>query len=102
MDESRTQGRTEQYVGPSANADSQTCCRTGSASSGAGSGQRRPSVTAASRTGWRFGSGPTATASTMQVPHRRMLGKGVVITELEALVGLPIWTAYEPVTDAAV
>ena len=27
---------------------------------------------------------------------------GVVITELEALIGLPIWTAYEPVMDAAV
>ena len=27
-------------------------------------------------------------------------GKGVVITELEALVGLPIWTAYEPVADS--
>ena len=25
----------------------------------------------------------------------------MVITELEALVGLPIWTAYEPVSDAA-
>ena len=25
----------------------------------------------------------------------------VVITELEALIGLPIWTAYEPVRDAA-
>ena len=27
---------------------------------------------------------------------------GVVITELEALIGLPIWTAYVPVNDAAV
>ena len=27
---------------------------------------------------------------------------GVVITELEALIGLPIWTAYEPVSDGAV
>ena len=27
---------------------------------------------------------------------------GVVVTELEALVGLPIWTAYEPVDDAPV
>ena len=25
---------------------------------------------------------------------------GVVITELEALIGLPIWTAYEPVVEA--
>lgn len=27
---------------------------------------------------------------------------GVVITELEVLIGLPIWTAYEPVQDGAV
>ena len=27
---------------------------------------------------------------------------GVVITELEVLIGLPIWTAYVPVNDAAV
>ncbi len=27
---------------------------------------------------------------------------GVVITELEVLIGLPIWTAYEPVDDARV
>ena len=25
-----------------------------------------------------------------------------MITELEALIGLPIWTAYEPVSDTAV
>ena len=31
--------------------------------------------------------------------HTGNCGKGVVITELEALVGLPIWTAYKPVTD---
>ena len=33
------------------------------------------------------------------VPHRGLLGRRG--TELEALVGLPIWTAYEPVSDAA-
>ena len=33
--------------------------------------------------------------------HTGGCGAGVVITELEALVGLPIWTAYEPVSDAA-
>ena len=27
---------------------------------------------------------------------------GVVVTELEVLIGLPIWTAYVPVNDAAV
>ena len=33
--------------------------------------------------------------------HTGGCSKGVVITELEALIGLPIWTAYEPVVDSA-
>ena len=33
--------------------------------------------------------------------HTGGCSKGVVITEIEALVGLPIWTAYEPVSDVA-
>ena len=33
--------------------------------------------------------------------HTRGCSAGVVITELEVLVGLPIWTAFEPVPDAA-
>ena len=33
--------------------------------------------------------------------HTGGCSSGVVITELEALVGLPIWTAYAPVSDAA-
>ncbi len=34
--------------------------------------------------------------------HTGNCGTGVVITELEALVGLPIWTAFEPVMEATV
>ena len=34
--------------------------------------------------------------------HTGGCSAGVMITELEALIGLPIWTAYEPVSDAAV
>ena len=34
--------------------------------------------------------------------HTQGCGAGVVITELEVLIGLPIWTAYEPGSDAAV
>ena len=34
--------------------------------------------------------------------HTGGCGKGVIVTELESLVGLPIWTAYEPVRAAAV
>ena len=33
--------------------------------------------------------------------HTGGCSAGVVITELEALVGLDIWTAYEPVSDTA-
>ena len=33
--------------------------------------------------------------------HTGGCSAGVVITELEALIGLPIWTSYEPVRDAA-
>ena len=32
--------------------------------------------------------------------HTRGCSAGVVITQLEALIGLPIWTAFEPVGDA--
>ena len=32
--------------------------------------------------------------------HTRGCTRGLVITHLEALVGLPIWTAHEPVGDA--
>ena len=34
--------------------------------------------------------------------HTGGCSAGVVITELEALIGLRIWTAYEPVSDGAV
>ncbi len=34
--------------------------------------------------------------------HTGGCSSGVVITELEALIALPIWTAYEPVSDVAV
>ena len=33
--------------------------------------------------------------------HTGGCSKGVVITEMEALIGLPIWTAYEAVADSA-
>ena len=33
--------------------------------------------------------------------HTRGCGRGVIVTEVESLIGLPIWTAYEPVVGAA-
>ena len=34
--------------------------------------------------------------------HTGGCSRGVVVTHLEAAIGLPIWTAHEPVNDAAV
>ena len=34
--------------------------------------------------------------------HTGGCGRGVIVTELEELIGLPIWTAYEPVSAASV
>ena len=34
--------------------------------------------------------------------HTGGCSRGVVITHLEAAIGLPIWTAYEPVSEAAI
>ena len=34
--------------------------------------------------------------------HTGGCSRGVVLTQLESLVGLPVWTAYAPVSDAAV
>ena len=33
--------------------------------------------------------------------HTGGCSPGVVITHLEAVIGIPVWTAYEPVSDAA-
>ena len=97
------QGHRRRRRGTSGRAPggSPTCCRTGSASSGAGSGRRRRSVTAVSRTGWRSGSGPDGNGIEVRC-HTGGCGAGVIITELEVLIGLDIWTAFEPVVDAPV
>ena len=98
MDESRTQA--EQYVGPSARriADllphrvsfergwfwtSTAVCHGGKSD------------------GLAFRQRPDGNGIEVRC-HTGGCSAGVVITELEVLVGLPIWTAYEPVSDAAV
>ena len=99
MDASRTQATTEQYVGPSAAriADllphrvsfdkgwfwtSTAVCHGGKSD------------------GLAFRQRPDGQGIDVRC-HTRGCSRGVVITELEALVGLPIWTAFEPVGDAA-
>ena len=95
MDESRT--RTERYTGPSAGRIADllphrvsfdkgwfwtTAVCHGASSDGLAFRQR-------------------ADGNGIEVKcHTGGCGPGVVITELESLVGLDIWTAYEPVVDA--
>ena len=100
MDESRTQDMTEQYVGPSAMRianliphrvsfergwfwTSTAVCHGGKSD------------------GLAFRQRPDGNGIDVRC-HTGGCSAGVVITELEVLVGLPIWTAYEPVSDAAV
>ncbi len=100
MDESRTQGLTEQYAGPSAAriADllpqrvsfergwfwtSTAICHGGKSD------------------GLAFRQRPDGNGIDVRC-HTRGCGPGVIVTELEALIGLPIWTAYEPIRNAAV
>ena len=99
MDESRSRATAEQYVGPSAAriADllphrvgfergwfwTSTAVCHGGKSDGLAFRQRAD------------GQGIDVRC------HTRGCSRGVVITQLEAVVGLPIWTAYEPVVEAA-
>ena len=100
MDESRTQDMTEQYVGPSAMRianliphrvsfergwfwTSTAVCHGGKSD------------------GLAFRQRPDGNGIDTRC-HTQGCSAGVVITELEVLVGLPIWTAYAPVNDAAV
>ena len=98
MDESRTQDMTERYVGPSARriADllphkvsfergwfwtSTAVCHGGKSD------------------GLAFRQKPDGEGIDVRC-HTGNCSPGVVITQLEAAVGLSIWTAYEPVVEA--
>ena len=100
MDESRTQAMAERYTGPSALRianllphrvsfergwfwTSTAVCHGGESD------------------GLAFRQRPDGNGIDVRC-HTGGCSAGVVITELEVLVGLPIWTAYEPVRDAAV
>ncbi len=98
MNESRTQAMTERYVGPSAKriADllphrvgfdrgwfwTAAVCHGGKSD------------------GLAFRQRPDGEGIDVRC-HAEGCSPGVVITELETLIGLPIWTAYEPVVEAA-
>ena len=100
MDESRTKATTERYIGPSARriADllpyrvslergwfwtSTSVCHGGKSD------------------GLAFRQRPDGEGIEVRC-HTRGCGRGVIVTELEELIGLPIWTAFEPVSNAAV
>ena len=100
MDESRTQDMTEQYVGPSA-------MRIASLIPHRVSFERGWFWTSTAvchggkSDGLAFRQRPDGNGIDVRC-HTGGCSAGVVITELEVLVGLPIWTAYVPVNDAAV
>ena len=100
MDEARTQGMAEQYVGPSARRianllphrvsfergwfwTSTAVCHGGKSD------------------GLAFRQRPDGNGLDTRC-HTGGCSPGVVITELETLIRLPIWTAYVPVNDSAV
>ena len=100
MDESRTQATAERYVGPSALRianllphrvsfergwfwTSTAVCHGGKSD------------------GLAFRQRPDGNGIETRC-HTGGCSAGVVITEVEALIGLPIWTAFEPVVDPAV
>ena len=91
---------TEQYTGRARSADRQPAAAPGQLRAGLvlddDGGLSRRQV-------GRAGVSAAADGNGIDVRcHTGGCSAGVVITELEALVGLPIWTAYEPVSDAAV
>ena len=98
MDESRTREEMERYVGPSARRIADLLPRRVSF-------DRGWFWTAAvchggKSDGMAFRQRPDGEGIDVRC-HTGGCGRGVVITQLEAAIGLPIWTAYEPVIDTA-
>ena len=99
MDESRTQGRTEQYVGPSAKRIADLLRHRVSFERG-WFWTTTAICHGGKSDGLAFRQRPDGNGIDTRC-HTRGCSRGLVITQLEALVGLPIWTAFEPVPDAA-
>ena len=98
MDESRTQAMTERYVGPSARRIADLLPRRVSF-------DRGWFWTAAvchggKSDGLAFRQRPDGEGIDVRC-HAGGCSPGVIITHLETLIGLPVWTAYEPVVEAA-
>ena len=101
MDESRTQGHGRAVRGAERHSDSEPAAASGELRAGAGSGRALRSVHGGKSDGLAFRQRPDGNGIDVRC-HTGGCSLGVVITELEVLIGLPIWTAYVPVRDAAV
>ena len=100
MDEARTQNTTEQYVGPSALRIANLIPHRVSFERG-WFWTTTAICHGGKSDGLAFRQRPDGNGIETRC-HTGGCSTGVVITELEVLVGLPIWTAYVPVRDAAV
>ena len=99
MDATRTQDRTEQYVGPSALRIANLLPHR--VSFERGWFWTTTAVCHGGKSdGLAFRQRPDGNGIDVRC-HTGGCGAGVVITELEVLIGLPIWTAYEPVVEPA-
>ena len=95
MDESRTQDRTEQYVGPSAMRIANLLPHRVSFERG-WFWTTTAICHGGKSDGLAFRQRPDGNGIEVKC-HTGGCSAGVVITELEALIGLPIWTAYAQV-----
>ena len=100
MDESGTQAMTEQYAGPSAMRIANLLPHRVSYERG-WFWTTTAICHGGKSDGLAFRQQPDGNGIDVRC-HTGGCSRGVVITLLESLVGLPIWTAYEPVSDAAV
>ncbi len=100
MDESRTQDRTEQYVGPSAMRIANLLGHRVSFERG-WFWTTTALCHGGKSDGLAFRQRPDGNGIEVKC-HTGGCSAGVVITELEALIGLPIWTAYAQVHDTPV
>ena len=100
MDESRTQDMTEQYVGPSALRIANLLPHRVSFERG-WFWTTTAICHGGKSDGLAFRQRPDGNGIDVRC-HTGGCSAGVVITGLEALIGLTIWTAYAQVTDTAV
>ena len=100
MDEARTQDGTEQYVGPSALRIANLIPHRVSFERG-WFWTTTAICHGGKSDGLAFRQQPDGNGIEVKC-HTGGCSAGVVITELEALIGLAIWTAYAQVTDAPV